>query len=118
MRLAGKGSNATLPFLVGKQNATFTAQVTDALPGPKLSAVKTVAAYSDWMVGVVKEFGPKATYDIKARAADLSSSNVIFVATFAKISDYVYTLHFNGDCKIDAMTKVWNDGYAAKFPPP
>ena len=63
---AGKGANATAPYV--SPGASFSAQVVDALPGPPLSKVSTVAGYSDWMAGVVQEFGPKATVDIKAAA--------------------------------------------------
>ena len=54
--------NATHAY-VASEKTPFKAQITDALPGPKLSAVHTVKDYAEWMVGVVKEFGPKATFD-------------------------------------------------------
>ena len=67
------------------------------------------------MAGVVKEFGPKATYQVKARVS--SSNQVLFYAVFAGFSDYVYSLNFDSNCKVATMTKIWNDGYAAKHDP-
>merc|ERR1719506_2641612 len=105
---SGKGANATANFTA--PGAPFGAQVTDSLPGPKLSGVKTVAGYADWMAGVVQEFGPKATYEIKARAVDMSASTALYFAVFAGLSEYVYALTFDESCKISSMRKVWNDG--------
>lgn len=113
---SGKGWNATKPY-VSTASAPFSAQVTDSLSGPKLSEVKTIQGYTGWMTGVVKEFGPKATVDVRARAVDLSSASVLYYAVFAGVSDYVYQLHFDEHCKIDAMHKIWNDGYVSKHPP-
>jgi len=114
---AGKGWSGVSPF-VNNENATFSAQVTDSLPGDKLSEVKTVKDYAEWMVGVVKEFGPKATVEIKAKAIDTEKFMVIWYAVFAGFSDYVYSVSFSPDCKVTDMTKIWNDGYAAKHAPP
>ena len=74
---------------------------------------------TEWMVGVVKEFGPKATVQVKAAAVDEARGVAVFYAVFAGFSDYVYALSFDhGTCKIDGMSKVWNDAYAAKHAPP
>ncbi len=108
---AGKGANATAPFV--RPGASFSAQVVDALPGPPLSQVRTVAGYSDWMAGVVQEFGPKATVDVKAAAYDASRSAMVFYAVFMGYSDYVYYLDMDRDsCKVTSMVKIWNDQFA------
>ena len=114
---SGKGWNGTKMFVLSKESP-FNAEVTDSLPGPKLSDVKTVKDYTVWMAGVVKEFGPKATVEIKNSAVDKEHNTAIFYAVFANISDYVYTLNFDENtCKINSMHKIWNDGYAAKHTP-
>ena len=73
--------------------------------------------YAEWMAGVVKEFGPKATVEIKTKAIDSDNFIVIWYAVFAGVSDYVYSASFSPDCKVTNMIKIWNDGYAAKHPP-
>merc|ERR1712181_150474 len=65
-------------------------------------------------MGIVKEFGDKATVDVKAVGVDSERGRVVIYAVFADFSDYVYVLDFNAQCKITAMTKVWNDLYAAQ----
>ena len=113
----GKGWNGTSAY-VSSEKSTFNAQVTDSLPGPKLSQVTTVKGYAEWMVGVVKEFGPKATFTIKASAFDEARHTALFYAVFAGVSDYVYSLAFDAKtCKITDMHKIWNDGFASKHPP-
>ena len=112
---SGWGWNGTHAY-VASEKTPFKAQITDALPGPKLSAVHTVKDYAEWMVGVVKEFGPKATFEVKAYASYGTGS--LFYAVFGGVSDYVYSLTVDPTtCKISAMTKIWNDGYASKHPP-
>ena len=114
---AGKGSNATAPYV--SPGASFSAQVVDALPGPPLTKVTSVAGYADWMAGVVQEFGPKATVDVKAAAYDESRSAMVFYAVFMGYSDYVYYLDMDSDtCKVKSMVKIWNDKYAANNIPP
>ena len=135
----GKGWNATRRYV--SSSAPFHAQVTDALPGPKLSEVKTIEGYTEWMAGVVKEFGPKAslqphedylseadpvlacprqaTVEVKAAAWDSGRFTAVFVAVFMGYSEYVYSLKFDSsECRIDGMTKIWNDGYAKAHIPP
>ena len=69
------------------------------------------------VVGVVHEFGKNATYDVQVSAVDHERGAAIFYAVFAGFSDYVYALNFDKEsCLIDKMTKIWNDGYAAKPP--
>ena len=140
----GKGWNATRRYV--SSSAPFHAQVTDALPGPKLSEVKTIEGYTEWMAGVVKEFGPKAscnptkttfpkpqanqpdpllacprqaTVEVKAAAWDSGRFTAVFVAVFMGYSEYVYSLKLDSsECRIDGMTKIWNDGYAKAHIPP
>ena len=94
--------------------ATFSAQATDALPVPKLSEVTTIKEYSEWMVAIVKGFGPKATWTLKARAIDATRHTALFQAVFAGVTDYLYSLKYDPrTCKIVHLTKIWNDGWAA-----
>merc|ERR1719174_241541 len=96
----GKGWNATKRYV--SSSAPFHAQVTDALPGPKLSEVKTIEGYTEWMAGVVKEFGPKVTVEVKAAAWDSGRLTAVFVAVFMGYSEYVYSLKFDSsECRID-----------------
>ena len=63
---SGKGWEGVKNY-VHSQTSPFEAQVTDALPAPKLSEVKTIQGYVDWMAGVCKAFGDKATYEVKVQ---------------------------------------------------
>jgi hypothetical protein len=111
----GRGSNATKPYV--SSSSTFNAQCTDALPGPPLSQVGTILEYSDWMAVVHKEF-PTAKPIVGARAVDALRLTAVFFGTFLG-SDYIYVMGFEpNECKLNRMTKVWNDGWAAKHPPP
>mmetsp|Transcript_128432 Transcript_128432/g.256535 ORF Transcript_128432/g.256535 Transcript_128432/m.256535 type:complete len:141 (+) Transcript_128432:95-517(+) len=109
----GKGKEGVAEFIT--DGATFTCQAVDAMPGPPITECKTVAAYADWMKGVCDAMGEKATYAIDTQATDEERSTVIFVATFAGFSHYVYTVHINSDAKVDAVTKIWNDSYSFKI---
>ena len=110
---AGEGWNVTQAY-VASDMATFSAQVTDALPVPKLSEVTTIKEYSEWMVAIVKGFGPKATWTLKARAIDATRHTALFQAVFAGVTDYLYSLKYDPrTCKIVHLTKIWNDGWAA-----
>merc|ERR1712216_779256 len=73
-------------------NATFTVQAMDALPGPAITTCETAEQYSDWMKGVAKNMGDKATYRVDACAFDAETSTAIFVATFGGFSHYVYSM--------------------------
>ena len=112
---SGKGWEGTKAYVVN-EDSSFDAQVTDALPFPKLSAVKTIKGYTEWMAVVVDALKEKATFEVKACAFDEGRNIAIFYAVFGGGSDYVYTLHFNAEGKINAMRKVWNDGYAKEHP--
>ena len=120
----GKGWNVSRAFLdPAAGGGAFTWQVTGSLPGPKYAQINSIMDYTNWMVGVVKEFGAAATFDVKARG--VSGLTVIYYAIFGGVSDYVYVLtmsEFNAQkpsssCKVKSMKKIWNDGYAAKHPP-
>ena len=115
---SGKGWDVCKQYCT--PSATFSAQA-DAL-----AEIKTLQAYTDWMVGVYT-FAPDASYEIKSFAVDEERRNVagfgIFRATPTHDggpvpptgksieADYVYIMQFEGD-KISHMTKVWNDGFS------
>jgi hypothetical protein len=102
--------------------ATFSCQA------GALADVKTVEAYCEWMKGLVGGPLPDGRYTLHASAWDPGTSTATFVATFhathkgdggpipptnkATNTDYVYAVRMNGDGKVAAMTKIWNDGYA------
>ena len=106
----GKGWSACSEYAL--EDAHFSCQAVDALPGPKVTECKTVKQYCDWMQGVVKEMGAKATYKITSKSFDADAKCVVFTAVFAGYSDYVYILEFcEKTGKIKCMKKVWNDRY-------
>ena len=78
----GKGWNATRRYV--SSSAPFHAQVTDALPGPKLSEVKTIKGYTEWMAGVVKEFGPKASCNPTKTTFPKPTSPTLFLLVLAR----------------------------------
>jgi len=109
---SGMGWTGTKAY-VSSEQATFHADVTDALPGPPLSSVSTIQGYTEWMAGVVEEFGAAATFSVKAKGLDEARRTMIFYAVFGGFSEYVYTLTFDAQtCKINQMVKIWNDGAA------
>ena len=111
----GKGWEGTKAY-VADETSWFEAQVTDAFPFPKLSEVKTIKEYTEWNVAVVEVLKEKeATLEVKACAFDAERQIAIYYAVGGG-SDYVYTLHFNGEGKINAIRKIWNDGYAMEHP--
>jgi hypothetical protein len=93
-----------------------------------LADVKTVEAYTEWMKGLVAGPLPGATYTLHSSAWDEVNRTATFVATFhaahkgdggpvpptnqTTSTDYVYAVRMNGDGKVAAMTKIWNDSYA------
>lgn len=103
-------------------DATFSAQATP------LSAVKTLAQYTDWMKGILMLF-PDARYEVKSFATDNARSNVAVYAIFRAThtgqggpvpptgrqmtTDYVYVMQFQGE-RIAHMTKIWNAELALK----
>lgn len=92
--------------------STFSVQALDALPVPKVSECVNIESYVEWMKAVVENMKDKATYEVHAAAFDEIASTALFFATFAG-SHYVYVVRIaNG--KVAALTKIWNDVYAAK----
>ena len=103
-------------------DATFSAQAEPLLE------VKTLAAYADWMKGVLGPL-PDGRYDLKSFAIDEKRRNVSAYAVFhathtgpggpvpptgkSMSTDYVYVMQFGGD-KISHMTKIWHSGLALK----
>lgn len=94
-------------------DAEFKIQAVDALPGPHVTDCKTVEDYTNWMAGVVKNFGDKATYKVLSKAVDKDNCAVTFYAVFMGYSDYVYVFNFDKKTeKVYSFTKIWNDQYA------
>ena len=103
-------------------DATFSCQA-DAL-----ADVKTLAAYADWMKGLLTPV-PDGRYVLTGFAVDEERGTVIATAEFhgtqtgeggpvpptgkAVVSDYAYVMKFKGD-KITHMTKIWNDVHAMR----
>jgi hypothetical protein len=67
---SGKGADGCAEY-IAEGGGTFSCQAMDALPGPPITACKTVAEYADWMKGVCENMGDKATYviDLGAEAS-------------------------------------------------
>jgi hypothetical protein len=82
------------------------------MPGPPISACETIEEYADWMAGVCAQIDGRASWKITASAYDEHNSTAIFVGIFGGISQYVYTLKFEGN-QIVSMCKIWNDAAAA-----
>lgn len=116
----GKGWAACEQFC--HPDATFTCQA-DAL-----ADFKTLAAYADWMQGLLVPI-VHGHYIITAFAEDEARSTVVATAEFlgthtgeggpvaptgkSVVSDYAYIMRFDGD-KIRHLTKIWNDTYALR----
>jgi ketosteroid isomerase-like protein len=102
--------------------ATFSCQA-DAL-----ADTTTLAAYADWMKGLLMPV-PDGRYKLTAFAADEARETVVAAAEFhgtqtgaggpvaptgkSVVSDYAYVMRFEGD-KISHMTKIWNDVHALR----
>merc|ERR1712196_507550 len=56
---SGKGWDVCKEFAAGA--GEFSCQACDALPGPPITACKTLEDYTNWMAGVCENFGEKAT---------------------------------------------------------
>lgn len=116
----GKGWDGCAAYCT--PNATFSAQA------EPLADVKTLAAYCDWMKGLLG-FVPDGRYELKSFATDTERNNVSAYAVFrgthtgqggpmpptgkSVASDYVYVMQFDGD-KISHLTKIWHAGLAMK----
>ena len=99
-------------------DATFAAQA-DALAN-----VTTLAAYTEWMQGLMTIL-PDGNAQVRSFAVDETRNNVAVFGVFrgthtgdggpvpptgkSAEADYVYVMDFDGD-KIRHMTKIWNDG--------
>lgn len=93
-----------------------------------LEALKTVEAYSDSMPHLI-EILPDAHYELVSVATDEKRQMVIAFARFCGthtginepikttgktvVSDYAFVMRMEG-AKVAEVTKVWNDGHAAK----
>ena len=97
---------------VCSDESAFSIQAMDALPGPKVTECTNLKEYVEWMKAVVENLKEQATYEVHAAAFDEEASTALFFATFAGISHYVYVVRVE-DAKVAALTKVWNDTYAA-----
>ncbi len=116
----GKGWDACGAYCT--PDATFAAQA------EPLDQVHTLAAYTDWMKGLMTVL-TDATYEIKSFAADTDRNNVCAYGVFSGThlaggpvpptgksckADYVYVMQFNADGKIAHMTKIWHSGITLK----
>lgn len=104
------------------EGATFSCQA-DAL-----AETTTLAAYADWMKGLLAPV-PDGRYKLTAFAADEARGTVVASAEFhgtqtgeggpvpptgkSVVSDYAYVMQFDGG-KISHMTKIWNDVQALR----
>ncbi|WP_299623661.1 ester cyclase [uncultured Tateyamaria sp.] len=93
-----------------------------------LADVTTLAAYADWMKGLLTPV-PDGRYVLTAFAADAERGTVVAAAEFhgtqtgeggpvpptgkAVVSDYAYVMRLEGG-KISHMTKIWNDVHALR----
>ena len=102
-------------------------QASFACQANALAEIRTLAAYADWMKGLLGPI-PDGRYELKAFATDEARSTVVAVAVFhgthtapgpvaptGKVvaSDYVYVMQMEGG-KVRHMTKVWNDVHALR----
>lgn len=103
-------------------DATFSCQAA------ALADTKTLAAYCDWMQGLLTPV-PDGRYVLTAFAWDEARQSAVASAEFhgtqtgdggpvaptgkAVVSDYAYVMRFEGD-KISHMTKIWNDAHALR----
>lgn len=116
----GQGWAACEAFCHG--DATFACQA-DAL-----ADTTTLAAYADWMEGLLTPV-PDGRYVLTAFAVDEVRGTVVATAAFhgtqtgeggpvpptgkPVVSDYVYVMQFDGE-KIRHMIKIWNDVHALR----
>jgi hypothetical protein len=95
-----------------------------------LVAIKTVAAYCDWMAAFATTTAPGASYDLHAASYDESTRTALFFATYHAThtgdggpvapthntthSHYVYVIKMSAADKVESMIKVWNAPWAMK----
>ena len=105
-------------------DAPFSAQ------SEPLVDIKTIQAYTDWMMGFGTVTAKCCSYELRASSYDEKSQTASFFATITAThvgeggpvpptqkttkSDYVYLVTMNGDDKVTRMTKVWNAPWAMK----
>ncbi|SFS16431.1 ester cyclase [Yoonia litorea] len=108
--------------------AWCNADATFACQADALAETKTLAAYCDWMKGLLTPV-PDGRYELTAFAWDEVRQTAVAAAKFhgtqtgeggpvaptgkAVASDYAYVMHFEGD-RIAHMTKIWNDVLALR----
>jgi len=111
----GKGwSNCSM--YVGDEQAPFSVQAVDALPGPPVSTIQHTKDYLDWMAGAAAANG-YPSYTVKAQSFDSSTNTAMYYAVFLG-SDYVYNIKMDPqDNKVIGLVKVWNDQYAFNSKP-
>ena len=104
---SGKGWEEVKMY-VHSESSLFNFKATDALPGPKVSQVKTIKEYADWMASVVENTGPeKYTIQVKFKAVDKENDIVMIYAVFIGISDYLYIFQFDKESgKIKNLRKI------------
>merc|ERR1712146_676098 len=107
---SGKGWKECAQYCAA--TTTFTCQATDSLPGLAITGCNSVQDYTEWMAGVCANMGEQASYAVEAKAFDEETQNTLIFATFGGFSHYVYLIHTDGEGKVDAMTKCWNDAHA------
>jgi hypothetical protein len=106
------------------EGASFAAQ------SEPLAEIETVAAYCDWMAGLIAQPMPGAGYELHSSAYDEDTGTALFFASFHGThtgeggpvpptnrethSHYVYALTMNGDDKVERMVKIWNAPWAMK----
>jgi ketosteroid isomerase-like protein len=115
----GKGWEACAAYCT--PDATFSAQAEPLLD------VKTLAAYADWMKGLMTVL-TDGRYEVRSFATDAKRNNVCAYGVFTGThlaggpcpptgkttrTDYVYVMQFK-DGRISHMTKIWNAGLALK----
>lgn len=102
--------------------ATFSCQA------EALAEIETLAAYTDWMAGLLSIL-PDGRYELRSFAADPERGNVSAYAVLhgthtgeggpvpptgkSVAADYVYVMEFESD-KIRHMTKIWNAPHSMK----
>ena len=118
---AGKGWDACSGYCTA--DAGFAAQ------SEPLAEVKTLAAYAEWMKGLLG-FIPDGRYELGAFATDEARRCVVAYAQFlgthsgeggpcpptgkSTRTDYVYVMQFDAAGKIRHMTKIWNAPWAMR----
>eukprot|EP00930_Biecheleria_cincta_P050713 TRINITY_DN358_c0_g1_i3.p1 TRINITY_DN358_c0_g1~~TRINITY_DN358_c0_g1_i3.p1 ORF type:complete len:554 (-),score=64.39 TRINITY_DN358_c0_g1_i3:1265-2926(-) len=119
---SGKGWHECMHFCT--HDASFSAQA------EPLQDIQTVHAYAEWMKGIAVVAMPGSSYVLHSSTFDPHSSTAVFVGTFrgthsghlhgfpapthkSMDTQYVYSMHVNGNGKVDRITKVWHSAWAA-----